>query len=99
MSSAIHVDQVRLSPGSQRDESNGLLGYVACVVNGVLRLDGIVPYELKRVVINLHIHVLIAQALPVARTFGTYSIEGMAHLIAANDNGPFDILSTEQSTI
>ncbi len=39
--SGIHVSEVRFSEATEQDEQAGLLGFVACTVNGLLRLDGI----------------------------------------------------------
>ena len=37
----ISISSVRLTPARERDIQSGLLGYVTCVINGVIRLDGI----------------------------------------------------------
>lgn len=37
----LHVADIRFTPASRDDVRAGLLGYVACVVNGALQLDGI----------------------------------------------------------
>ena len=39
--SGIHVSEVRFSGATEQDEQTGLLGFVACTVNGSLRLAGI----------------------------------------------------------
>ena len=38
----ISITNVRLVPGDPKDAAEGLLGWASCVVNGTVRLDGMV---------------------------------------------------------
>ncbi|HEX5010794.1 MAG TPA: hypothetical protein VFY71_10355 [Planctomycetota bacterium] len=41
MAPDLHVAEVRFVPAGVEDAERGLLGYVACVVNGALKVDGL----------------------------------------------------------
>ncbi len=37
----IEVSEVRFTPSTRRDRDSGLLGFVSCVLNDAIKLDGI----------------------------------------------------------
>lgn len=42
MNNSLRVSDVRLTPALARDAQSGLLGFVACVLGGRIKLDGLV---------------------------------------------------------
>jgi len=41
MASDVQISNVRFSAASRRDAARGLLGFVSCMINGALRIDGL----------------------------------------------------------
>ena len=48
MKDPLVVTQVRFKEGSEADSRRGLLGFLSCVVNGTLRLDGVTLRRTRR---------------------------------------------------